>query len=84
MLDETLKQISNIFLTYGLVGAIALVQFYVIMKLYNRNQELHGTLLEFGQKVVESQTKTANALSEVSQAVSKLQDIVTFRRGAKE
>jgi hypothetical protein len=77
MLEETLKQVSNNFLTYGLVGALALVEFYIIVKLYNRNQELHNTLFEFGQKVVESQTKTASALSE-------LQNAIMFRRGSKE
>lgn len=57
----------DILKTYGLAGAVIAAQGYAIIKLYNRNQELHDTLLEIGRESVKANESVTNALSSMAE-----------------
>lgn len=62
-MEQFAKQIGDIFLAYGLIGAIAFIEGIAVYKLYQRNQELNETLFNVGTKAVESQAAVTSALN---------------------
>ncbi len=83
MLEELLKQAGGITLAYGLIGVVALVEAIVIVVIFKAWQASVALNIAFGQKVVESQNNTANALDKVADittALNRLTDVVMNTR----
>lgn len=65
-MDGALTHVGELLLSQGLIGAIALVLGVCVIKLYNRNQELHQTLYDVGRESVKTNEATAAAINRLS------------------
>lgn len=65
-MDSAINQVTEIVLAQGLVGVIVLVLGICVLKLYNRNQELHQTLYDVGRESVKTNEATAAAINRLS------------------
>lgn len=65
-MDSAINQVTEIVLAQGFVGVIVLVLGICVLKLYNRNQELHQTLYDVGRESVKTNEATAAAINRLS------------------
>lgn len=76
-------QIGAIVLSYGLIGVVALVGWFAVYKLYQRNQELNSALLKTANDAIASQLISGNAMQSLREVVltqqatlQKLSDLI--------
>lgn len=65
-MDGAVTQITELLIGLGLPGVGLLFLGFGVVKLYNRNQELHQTLYDVGRESVKTNEATAAALNRLS------------------
>jgi hypothetical protein len=77
MTPDTVTQIVTPFFERGLLGVVVLVLGFAVVKLYNRNQELHEALYQTGRETVKANEAMAASLNAMTTAIRDL----TIRAG---
>lgn len=67
----TLDRMIEVVIGLGLPGVIILALAFAVLKLYNRNQELHSTLYTIGREAVRSNEAMTAAINQLTASLSR-------------
>ena len=82
-MDQFISRITDIVLSFGLIGVVAAVLFLAVYKLYNRNQELHAALQQTGKDSISANMATTAALNKLAdqyEGLTRLIETVAVKR----